>query len=77
MQSQQLSCLQPGQALSLAEFAEQHAAQLQRCQAQLDEVYTGAVSTAAAACERALAALQQEMLGVAGAAVGAELGHAK
>jgi hypothetical protein len=77
VQSQQLSCLQPGQALSLAEFADQHAAQLESCQAQLAEVYSSAVATAAAACERALAALQQEMLGVAGAAVGAELGRAK
>lgn len=34
----QLSCLVPGQALTLLEYAEAHAAQLDRCQAHLAQV---------------------------------------
>lgn len=39
------------------------------------QVYVEAVATAATASERALAALQQEMLGVAAAVVGADVGR--
>jgi hypothetical protein len=41
------------------------------------QVYAEAVATAAAASERSLAALQQEMLGVAAAVVGADLARAR
>lgn len=34
----QLSCLVPGQALTLLEYAEEHAAQLDRCQPHLAQV---------------------------------------
>lgn len=34
----QLSCLQPGQALSLVQYAEVHATQLEKCQAHLMQV---------------------------------------
>lgn len=41
------------------------------------QVYAEVVATAAAACERALEAVQQEMLGAAAAAAGADLGRGK
>jgi len=82
VEAQQLTCMQLGQALSLADWAEQHAVRLLQCRQQLDSVYADAVSTAAAACERALAALQEEMLGAAGEGMsavggGADFGKAK
>lgn len=73
VEAQQLCRLQPGTALPLPQFAAQHATRLEQAQEHLAGVYAQAVATAAAACDRALAALQAEMLGVAGAAAGAEL----
>lgn len=68
VEQQQLSCLQPGQPLDLAAFAEQHSARLQQAQEQLSRVYAAAVATAKAAGEKALAAVQQQLLGVAAGA---------
>lgn len=63
--------------MSLADFAAWHAARLEQGQQYLSKVYADAVNTATAASERAMAALQQEMLGAAAAPVMPELGKAK
>lgn len=67
IESQQLSCLKLGRPLTLQAFEGEHAARLAEAKQCLQAVVAKVVSTARAACEECLAALEQELMGTSAA----------
>ncbi|KAF8058456.1 DNAH6 [Scenedesmus sp. PABB004] len=68
VEGQQLCCLEAGRPTTLEGFAEAHTARLAAAQEQLVGVAARVVATATAACEGAVAALEQQLVGAAPAA---------